>query len=267
MNAPAAMLSFVFPPTGAELRGFEHEGDPWFMAQDVCAMLGYTNTSLAVSKLDDDEKGIYSAYTAGGAQNVLIVSESGLWYLVIRSRREEAKKIRRWITEVVLPTIRKTGRFDMASNDVEEEGSKGVGIADTLGLEGPDDIERMRVKIGLIREARHVYGPKSARGLWEAIGLPIPEALEQVLVPPPPWGRVCLDHLDPTIRDWMEARCDLQPGWRTRGKALHNDYTEWCEAQDREACGLGTFGRQLERAGLRAFHSNGTWRKGIRLKD
>lgn len=69
----------------------DENGDPWFVAKDVCRILDLGNVSHAVSKLDEDEKGITNNDTLGGEQKVLIISEPGLYSLVFRSRKPEAK--------------------------------------------------------------------------------------------------------------------------------------------------------------------------------
>lgn len=258
MSTAPAMLSFSFE--GTQLRAFEHEDESWFVAQDVCAMLGLGNPTRALANLDDDEKGLTTSNTLGGLQELLIVSESGLYVLIFRSRKPAAKRIRKWVTQEVLPTIRKTGRYELPANDHADEPDRASG-ADILGLDGPDDIERMRVKIALIREARHAYGPRSARGLWEAIGLPDVHRIEM------PSGNLTLDDIDASIRDWLAARCQIEPGWRTRSTDLYKDYVAWCKERDEVALSQAAFGRCLTRSGLRPFHSGITWRKGIRLKD
>ena len=79
------------------------EGEPWFVAADVCRALGLGNSSMAVSKLDEDEKGISLIDTLGGEQKLGIVNESGLYALVLSSRKPEAKAFKRWITHEVIP--------------------------------------------------------------------------------------------------------------------------------------------------------------------
>lgn len=74
------------------------KGEPWFVAADVCRALGLGNSSMAVSKLDEDEKGISSIDTLGGEQKLGIVNEPGLYTLVLSSRKPEAKAFKRWIT-------------------------------------------------------------------------------------------------------------------------------------------------------------------------
>jgi prophage antirepressor-like protein len=86
-------------------------GEPWFVAADVCAVLDIGNNRQAVAPLDDDEKGVTTVDTLGGAQQMTIINESGLYSLVLGSRKPEAKRFKKWVTSEVLPTIRKTGSY------------------------------------------------------------------------------------------------------------------------------------------------------------
>lgn len=86
-------------------------GQPWFVAADVCAALDLPETHKAIARLDDDEKGRNSIPTPGGQQEMSVVNESGLYNLVLGSRKPEAKRFKRWITHEVLPSIRKTGAY------------------------------------------------------------------------------------------------------------------------------------------------------------
>lgn len=99
---------------GAAVRVITREGEPWFVASDVCAVLGIGNVSMATTRLDDDEKGISSVDTFRGTQQTLIINESGLYSLVLTSRKPEAKRFKRWVTAEVLPAIRKTGAYSVA---------------------------------------------------------------------------------------------------------------------------------------------------------
>lgn len=90
------------------------DGEPWFVAADVCAALTIGNSRMALDRLDDEEKGVSSIDTLGGAQQVAIVNESGLYALVLRSRKPEARKFAKWVTGKVLPSIRKTGGYGLA---------------------------------------------------------------------------------------------------------------------------------------------------------
>lgn len=98
------------------VRAVTLEGEPWFVAADVCRALGLGNSSMAVSKLDDDEKMTLSLTDShsgqrGGAQMATIINEPGLYALVLSSRKPEAKAFKRWITHEVIPAIRKTGGY------------------------------------------------------------------------------------------------------------------------------------------------------------
>lgn len=84
---------------------------PLFVAADVCRVLKLTNTSKSLDSIDDDEKGITLGDTPGGKQQMLCVTESGLYHLIFKSRTESAKRFRRWVTEEVLPSIRKGGNY------------------------------------------------------------------------------------------------------------------------------------------------------------
>ena len=86
-------------------------GELRFVARDVCACLGIGNTGDVIAALDDDEKGIDSIDTPGGRQEMSTVTEPGLYSLVLRSRKSEARRFTRWITHEVIPSIRKTGSY------------------------------------------------------------------------------------------------------------------------------------------------------------
>ena len=90
--------------------------EPWFVAKDVCRVLGVANHKDAVSRLDDDERhGVGITDPLGRSQKVIAINESGLYHLIFQSRKPEAKKFRRWVTSEVLPTLRKTGKYELKS--------------------------------------------------------------------------------------------------------------------------------------------------------
>ena len=94
-----------------QVRTIVKDGEPWFVAADVCRALEVKNARDAVARLDDDEKGVVLTDTLGGQQNMTIVSEPGLYALVLGSRKPEAKAFKRWITHEVIPSIRKHGAY------------------------------------------------------------------------------------------------------------------------------------------------------------
>lgn len=98
-------------PEFGKIRAVEINGEPWFVAADVCKALEISDTWNALQRLDDDEKGTCSISTLGGEQKMNIVNEPGLYTLVLGSRKPEAKAFKRWITHEVIPAIRKHGAY------------------------------------------------------------------------------------------------------------------------------------------------------------
>lgn len=113
-NASASSAMKLFENPLFRVRVIMRCSDPWFVAKDACDCLKITNVSQACQTLDDDEKGIYKVYTLGGSQDMMLISESGLYALIMRSNKPEAKVFRKWVTSEVLPSIRKTGSYSVA---------------------------------------------------------------------------------------------------------------------------------------------------------
>ncbi|WP_255320388.1 BRO-N domain-containing protein, partial [Brevibacillus borstelensis] len=111
-------LQNVFSFQEKQVRVVVKDGEPWFVARDVCAILEIGNTSQALVRLDDDEKGVISTDTPGGVQEMAAVNESGLYELVLGSKKQEAKEFKRWIKREVLPSIRKTGAYAVSENKI-----------------------------------------------------------------------------------------------------------------------------------------------------
>lgn len=99
----------------------DEHGEPWFIAKDVCDILEISNARDAIASLEEDEKGVALTDTLGGKQKMTTVSESGLYALIFKSRKKEAKKFRKWITSEVIPAIRKTGGYMVAKPDETPE--------------------------------------------------------------------------------------------------------------------------------------------------
>jgi len=120
--APSLITARQFAGTDQNLRSVLVGGEPWFIAKDVCSILGLSNHRDALASLDDDEKGVALTDTPGGAQEVLTVSESGLYALVMRSRKPQARAFRKWVTSVVLPAIRRDGGYIRGEELLQVEG-------------------------------------------------------------------------------------------------------------------------------------------------
>ena len=107
------------------VRAINRNGEIWFVAADVCAVLDIKNTSDALKNLDDDECltldiGEGQKIGRGGAQKFNIINESGLYALILRSRKPEAKRFRKWVTSEVLPSIRKTGSYSVSISKAQQ---------------------------------------------------------------------------------------------------------------------------------------------------
>lgn len=159
--------------------------DPWFVASDVARVLGYNRAPDMIRNLDDDEKGVHIVHTLGGEQQLSIVSESGLYAAVLKSRRPEAKKFRKWVTSEVLPALRRDGKYQIPGHEGYEE------------LASDYDPTRLSAAVAVIREARRLYGPAGARRIWTKLGLPAAVAESK------PDGD---EPLAAPLREWMAGR-------------------------------------------------------------
>lgn len=103
-----------------EVRSLVINNEPWFVGKDVAEILGYKNVSDALSKHVEEEDKLTSQFTISGqGRNMIIINESGLYSLILKSKLSSAKKFKRWVTSEVLPTIRKHGAY--ATDEVIDE--------------------------------------------------------------------------------------------------------------------------------------------------
>lgn len=125
MTNQLAKPSIDFNFEDHEIRTVMRNGEPWFIASDVCKALELSNPSKSVASLDDDEKRIFKGDSnlklgsaGNGAQSMIIINESGLYTLILRCRDAVKQgtlpwRFRKWVTNEVLPSIRKTGRYQI----------------------------------------------------------------------------------------------------------------------------------------------------------
>ena len=100
------------------IRMIESNGETWWVLSDICKVLDLSTPSKVADRLDLDEKGMTSIHTLGGKQNATIVNESGLYSVILRSDKPEAKAFRRWITHEILPEIHRTGGYNAISAEI-----------------------------------------------------------------------------------------------------------------------------------------------------
>lgn len=163
-----ALTAFDFEDN--PVRAFEREdGTIWFVAADVCRALGIKNPWDAVTKLDNDERDDLGLTDAiGRDQRTTIISEGGLYTLILRSRQATTPgtlphRFRKWVTAEVLPAIRRTGRYDLA-------------LPAEARAYQEWSIEELRAKVALVTMYRRSYGNKASRWMAAELGFPKPPA-------------------------------------------------------------------------------------------
>lgn len=106
-------LVFTFPETAQHVRSVMIDGEPWFAAKDACEVVGISKYRDALAQLDEDERVSAAMDTPGGVQQMVLVSEPGVYALMLISRSPRVKAFRRWITHEVIPAIRRTGSYSL----------------------------------------------------------------------------------------------------------------------------------------------------------
>lgn len=247
----SALAAFAF---GEQLvRIADQNGEPWFVGADVCASLGVSKARNALSRLPDDEKGALNVGTPGGEQQMIIISEPGMYRLVLTSRTEKAEAFKKWVVSEVLPSLRRTGRYELprAANDAAEPGP------DALALATADGRLQMAARLDFVRAAQRTYGREAARRAWTLAGLPcvLPERAEEELA-----------DIDPTIRDWIATRLEAATGQRVQSSVAYADYCRMCRREGLGFTSQTMFSRTLARIGYRARQSSNVYWQDVRLR-
>lgn len=113
----------IFQYQDQPVRTVQRDGEPWFVLKDVCSALGMDTTQLkkVTDRLEPDEKARNLITTPGGEQESWIINESGLYNVILRSDKPEARPFRKWVTAEVLPSIRKTGGYISGQDSLSPE--------------------------------------------------------------------------------------------------------------------------------------------------
>lgn len=109
----------IFIYSGAQLRTIQQPDGLWWVLRDVCEVLGLSTPARVAERLDDDEKGVSLIHTPGGKQEMTIINEPGLYSVILRSDKPEAKAFKRWVVHEVLPSIRKTGSYTVSEQTLK----------------------------------------------------------------------------------------------------------------------------------------------------
>lgn len=185
---------FERPEFGA-VRVLEKDGEPWFVAKDVCQCLDLDLDSGARG-LDEDEKDLHIVQTLGGGQKMSIISEAGMYSLILRSRKKEAKEFKRWVTHDILPSIRKTGSYSMAPKTYAEalralaaevEMREAVEQQKQLAERQRDEAIRTKAEIGNRREATAMATASAAVRQRDALADRMGEGRKWKTVKAIPW--------------------------------------------------------------------------------
>jgi anti-repressor protein len=138
------------------------DGEPWFINVDVCEILDLKNPNQAVADVDADEKGVHVMDTLGGKQRMTVVSEAGLYHLVFKSRKPEAKAFKRWIRHEVLPSIRKHGGYIKGQEEMSREEflARALRMSDSIIQEKEALLQEKDAVIEVYRDKAMMDAPK-----------------------------------------------------------------------------------------------------------
>jgi prophage antirepressor-like protein len=110
----------IFDYNGLQGRTVEKDGEAWWVLSDVCRVLELSDTRRTAERLDEDELTRLRLHSGGQSREMYVINESGLYNVILRSDKPQAKPFRKWVTSEVLPTIRKTGQYNAKPNKALE---------------------------------------------------------------------------------------------------------------------------------------------------
>lgn len=150
----------VFNFKNNEIRTVTIDGEPWFVAKDVTDILGLADGRTSIEKLDEDERHTVPVIDSMGREQMMIaVNEPGLYALVLKSRKKEAKAFKRWITHEVLPSIRQTGTYSVKRDPITEIDRLLPAIASGMGVIR-QEIESVSTRLGAVEERQKQIDPQ-----------------------------------------------------------------------------------------------------------
>lgn len=233
----------------------DENGEPWFVAKDVCRVLGLENNRDAVSSLDEDEKITVADPDgnprAGIPHRYVVISESGLYALVFRSRKPQAREFSRWVRKEVLPALRKTGRYEIPGRQPVLEPPASF-PPEALRLR---PVMRQRLWRDALNTARLDDGGTPAALRWFSY-------LCNLVAATPPAPAPARDR----IRAFFWQCCEYADGCRVSGGALYEAFRRWCEESGQgDVPSMKVFGSLMQEFAQRC-RSNGSFYDGVRLK-
>lgn len=204
----------VFHYKSSEVRTVELNGEPWFALKDVCAVLGISNHKMTAQRLDEDEVSLTDLTDSmGRQQETTVINESGLYNVILRSDKPEAKPFRKWVTSEVLPSIRKTGSYTMPKLSKEMQA---LFLLD-------DRTQKQEARLTALENTMTVdYSQQQT--LKKAVGRVVVEALG---------GKTAPAYNDPHVRGKLFSECnrDVQDWFRVNSvcNVPRKDFTQAVE--------------------------------------
>lgn len=190
-------------------------------------MLGISQYRVATSRLDADERGTHTVSTPGGKQGVSIISEFGLYTLILRSNKPEARPFRRWVTHELLPALRRSGVYQLTSQDAPDMGTMDI------------EVRRRRAAVAIIvadlRACRHLCGTPTWRQKQAAVARAQVAAGVDYGKYLPRRGNGSL------VQAFISERCEIEPEATTAAGELHDAFRDWEAAEEQPASGRSTF--------------------------
>lgn len=204
-----------------EVRTIPNNNEIHFVAKDICKCLDLENVSKALSSLDEDELTLLKVSSGGQMREMNVLNESGLYNLIFKSRKKEAKEFKRWVTSEVLPTLRKTGTFSLSNNEELKPNLNYTGgkVAHIFHNHQLNPTAFLNVK--LINKLESMFGAKNTREFYsELVGIKIDETLA-----------IITDTKNPTglfVKDMIETNTDKF----TKIDKLYVAYLLWLKKMD-----------------------------------
>lgn len=237
----------------------DEQNDPWWVAMDVCNILGLVNARKAIAALDDDEKktlpvlpnsvtASYAIPSQRGNPNINIINEPGLYTLIIRSDKPKARLFRRWITHEVLPAIRKTGSYAVSRPETGAENGD-----ETENRQIPDHVwQKTRAAGQSVRPGNRIKLlnlacqmnrlDQTTVATRAGILLDYAELCQNILMAPEAPG----DTLENCMGDFINACCREAPGVKVQAADIYARFIEWYhESISDETPSATWFGREL----------------------
>lgn len=245
------LVPFAFGDNLVRVR-MDENGNPWFVAKDVAAVLDIQNIRQNLAELDEDEKGVCNTYTPGGSQQMTTISESGLYAMVFRSRKPEAKAFSKWVRTEVLPALRKTGRYEMPGKAAPRRAA----LPDDLPPEALSLRPAMRQRLW-----RDALDTARLEGNGLDVALEWFGKLCRLMAAQPPAS----DSRAQMVRDFVAARCVTVPGASVKASVLYEAMRRWRRGKTGEMPSMRIFGEIMGTLAPRVC-SDGSIYRDIALK-